>query len=277
MSEKSASSSVGVLSFNAVFGTGMNVIAPDWPAPDSVKAFVTTRAGGVSKQPFDSLNLGDHVGDDLAAVRRNRVLLKQLLPSGIRLQWLKQVHGTHVVQVSSVSRTLRPKTGDAAVIFDRGVGAVVMTADCLPVFFTNTAGSVAAIAHAGWRGLLNGMLEKTIESTGVSPADLMVWMGPAIAPCHFEVGLEVRDAFLGHPQWGQHFVPGLTSAFISSPHQANKSMMDIYAVARARLLNAGVQFVGGGGLCTVCEERHFFSYRRDHTTGRMASLIYLNR
>jgi YfiH family protein len=277
MSEKSASSSVGVLSFNAVFGTGMNVIAPDWPAPDSVKAFVTTRAGGVSKQPFDSLNLGDHVGDDLAAVRRNRVLMKQMLPSGIRLQWLKQVHGTHVVQVSSVSRALRPKTGDAAVIFDRGVGAVVMTADCLPVFFTNTAGSVAAIAHAGWRGLLNGVLEKTIESTGVSPADLMVWMGPAIAPCHFEVGLEVRDAFLGHPQWGQHFVPGLTSAFISSPHHANKSMMDIYAVARARLLNAGVQVVGGGGLCTVCEERHFFSYRRDHTTGRMASLIYLNR
>jgi YfiH family protein len=202
--------------------------------------------------------------------------LKQALPSGIRLQWLNQVHGTHVVQVSSVSRTLRLKTGDAAVVFERGFGAVVMTADCLPVFFTNAAGSVAAVAHAGWRGLLNGVLEKTVDSTGVSPADLMAWMGPAIAPCHFEVGLEVRDAFLGHPQWGQQFVPGLTSAFISSPLHAGKFMMDIYAVARARLLNAGVQFVGGGGLCTVCEERRFFSYRRDRSTGRMASLIYLN-
>jgi YfiH family protein len=267
---------VDVLSFDAVKGAGMNLIVPDWPAPDSVKALVTTRAGGVSKHPYDSLNLGGHVGDDFVAVRRNRVLLKQALPSGIRLQWLNQVHGTHVVQVSSVSRTLRLKTGDSAVVFDRGFGAVVMTADCLPVFFTNAAGSVAAVAHAGWRGLLNGVLEKTVDSTGVSPADLMAWMGPAIAPCHFEVGLEVRDAFLGHPQWGQQFVPGLTSAFISSPLHAGKFMMDIYAVARARLLNAGVQFVGGGGLCTVCEERRFFSYRRDRSTGRMASLIYLN-
>ena len=276
MLENSARYSVDVLSFDAVKGAGMNLIVPDWPAPDSVKALVTTRAGGVSKHPYDSLNLGGHVGDDLVAVRRNRVLLKHALPSGIRLQWLNQVHGTHVVQVSSVSRTLRLKTGDAAVVFDRGFGAVVMTADCLPVFFTNAAGSVAAVAHAGWRGLLNGVLEKTVDSTGVSPADLMAWMGPAIAPCHFEVGLEVRDAFLGHPQWGQQFVPGLTSAFISSPLHAGKFMMDIYAVARARLLNAGVQFVGGGGLCTVCEERRFFSYRRDRSTGRMASLIYLN-
>jgi YfiH family protein len=276
MLENSARYSVDVLSFDAVKGAGMNLIVPDWPAPDSVKALVTTRAGGVSKHPYDSFNLGGHVGDDLVAVRRNRVLLKHALPSGIRLQWLNQVHGTHVVQVSSVSRTLRLKTGDAAVVFDRGFGAVVMTADCLPVFFTNAAGSVAAVAHAGWRGLLNGVLEKTVDSTGVSPADLMAWMGPAIAPCHFEVGLEVRDAFLGHPQWGEQFVPGLTSAFISSPLHAGKFMMDIYAVARARLLNAGVQFVGGGGLCTVCEERRFFSYRRDHTTGRMASLIYLN-
>ena len=276
MLENSARYSVDVLSFDAVKGAGMNLIVPDWPAPDSVKALVTTRAGGVSKHPYDSFNLGGHVGDDLVAVRRNRVLLKQALPSGIRLQWLNQIHGTHVVQVSSVSRTLRLKTGDAAVVFDRGFGAVVMTADCLPVFFTNAAGSVAAVAHAGWRGLLNGVLEKTVDSTGVSPADLMAWMGPAIAPCHFEVGLEVRDAFLGHPQWGQQFVPGLTSAFISSPLHAGKFMMDIYAVARARLLNAGVQFVGGGGLCTVCEERRFFSYRRDRSTGRMASLIYLN-
>ncbi len=276
MLENSARYSVDVLSFDAVKGAGMNLIVPDWPAPDSVKALVTTRAGGVSKHPYDSFNLGGHVGDDLVAVRRNRVLLKHALPSGIRLQWLNQVHGTHVVQVSSVSRTLRLKTGDAAVVFDRGFGAVVMTADCLPVFFTNAAGSVAAVAHAGWRGLLNGVLEKTVDSTLVSPADLMAWMGPAIAPCHFEVGLEVRDAFLGHPQWGQQFVPGLTSAFISSPLHAGKFMMDIYAVARARLLNAGVQFVGGGGLCTVCEERRFFSYRRDRSTGRMASLIYLN-
>lgn len=276
MPKSAVRSAIAASDAAAASGSGLVVLKPDWPAPDSVIAMVTTRVGGVSKRPYDSFNQGKHAGDDPLAVRRNRALLEQTLPAGARLQWLKQVHGTRVVKVSADNRSLRPKTGDAAVVFDRGFGAVVMTADCLPVFFTDTTGSVAAIAHAGWRGLLEGVLEQTIISMGVLPAELMVWMGPAIAPCHFEVGSEVRDAFLNHPEWGQSFVPGIDSAFLLSTVRDDKYMMDIYAMARARLLNAGVQQIFGGGLCTVCDNQRFFSYRRDAVTGRMASLIYLN-
>lgn len=276
MPKSAVRSAIAVSDADAAIGSGLAVLKPDWPAPDSVMALVSSRSGGVSKHPYESFNLGEHVGDDPSAVRQNRAVLVKMLPSGARLQWLKQVHGTRVIKVSADNRSLRPKTGDAAVVFDRGFGAVVMTADCLPVFFTDINGSVVAVAHAGWRGLLDGVLEQTIISMGVLPAELMVWMGPAIAQCHFEVGSEVRDAFLNHPEWGQSFVPGIDSAFLLSTVRADKYMMDIYAMARARLLNAGVQQIFGGGLCTVCDNQRFFSYRRDGVTGRMASLIYLN-
>lgn len=275
MSKSSVRPSVAVSDAVSESGEGLAVLKPYWPAPDSVIALVSSRAGGVSKHPYESFNLGEHVGDDPSAVRQNRALLKKMLPPGACLQWLKQVHGTRVITVSPGKRRLTAKTGDAAVVFDRGVGAVVMTADCLPVFFTDVNGAVVAVAHAGWRGLLDGVLEQTVTSMGVPPCELMAWMGPAIAPCHFEVGAEVRDAFLKHPRWGWQFVPGIDTAFLLSNVRADKYMMDIYAVARARLSYAGIQQIYGGGLCTVCDSQRFFSFRRDGITGRMASLIYL--
>ncbi|TFH71446.1 peptidoglycan editing factor PgeF [Gammaproteobacteria bacterium LSUCC0112] len=252
------------------------IIRPDWPAPASVTAFVTCRQGGLSKGPFAGFNVGQHVGDDSLAVRRNRHQLKQLLPVGAKVQWLNQVHGTHVVKVAARVTPLRRKTGDAAVVSCVGYGAVVMTADCLPVFFTDIEGTVVAVAHAGWRGLLDGVLEKTIQAMGVLPDHLMAWMGPAIAPCHFEVGAEVMEAFAEHSVWGRRHIPVIDAAFARSPAHANRFMMDIYQVARERLLHAGVQKVSGGGLCTVCDSTRFYSYRRESITGRMASLIYLN-
>lgn len=252
------------------------IIRPDWPAPACVTAFVTCRQGGVSKGPFAGFNVGQHVGDDPLAVRRNRHQLKQYLPVGAKLQWLNQVHSTHVVKVGPCDTPLRRKTGDAAVVSCSATGAVVMTADCLPVFFADIDGTVVAVAHAGWRGLLDGVLEKTIHAMGVSPVHLVAWMGPAIAPCHFEIGLEVREAFMRHPVWGHRQIPAIDAAFSRSTAHAGKFMMDIYRVARERLLHAGVQNVSGGGLCTVCDSARFYSYRRENITGRMASLIYLN-
>ncbi len=251
------------------------IIKPDWPAPECVTAFVTCRAGGYSQGPFSSFNVGLHVGDDPLVVRRNRGKLKQLLPAQARLQWLNQVHGTRVIEVLPRTTSLRRKTGDAAVVHDKEFGAVVMTADCLPVFFTDSQGSVAAVAHAGWRGLLDGVLEQTILSMRVVPDQLMAWMGPAIAPCHFEVGAEVKEAFVSHPVWGERIISGIESAFSVSTTHSHRFMMDIYKVAHIRMLHAGIQNIYGGEFCTVCDSSRFFSYRREKLTGRMASLIYL--
>lgn len=249
-------------------------VKPDWPAPANVEAWVTTRSNGVSDSPWDSLNLGTHVGDSPAHVRKNRESMRQQLPQGLRLQWLNQVHGTRVVGVHSDRAAPRRRTADAAAVFDPGCAAVVMTADCLPVFFCDVDGKVAAAAHAGWRGLLDGVLENTVSAMAVPASRLMAWMGPAIGSCHFQVGEEVRAAFLGHPLVFDS-VGFMEPAFTRCPDQPGKWMMDIYAVARLRLAAAGVPQVYGGGLCTVCDRSRFFSYRRDGVTGRMASLIYL--
>lgn len=249
-------------------------VKPDWPAPAAVEAWVTTRMAGVSDAPWNSLNLGTHVGDSAAHVRSNRQLLRQQLPAGLRLQWLNQVHGTRVAKIRQGNSALRRKTADAATVFTTGSAALVMTADCLPVLFCDVNGTVAAAAHAGWRGLLDGVLENTVAALLVPAPSLMAWMGPAIAPCHFQVGDEVRSAFLAHPS-AAHSLSAVASAFTPCPGQPGKWMMDIYAVAKLRLLAAGVSQVYGGGLCTVCDSERFFSYRRDGVTGRMASLIYL--
>lgn len=249
-------------------------IKPDWPAPVNVEAWVTTRESGVSTAPWDSFNLGAHVGDSVASVRRNRQLLKQQLPDHLRLQWLNQVHGTRVVKIEASPAGLRRRTADATVITDPGAAAIVMTADCLPVFFCDAHGRAAAVAHAGWRGLLDGVLENTINTLGLPPPQLMAWMGPAIAPCHFQVGEDVRSAFLDHPL-SLDSLRLTESAFSRCSQQPDKWMMDIYAIARLRLQAAGLSQIFGGGLCTVCDSKRFFSYRRDGVTGRMASLIYL--
>lgn len=235
---------------------------PDWPASAPVRALQTTRRGGVSIAPWDSLNLGDHVGDDPACVLSNRAVLHRELPG--EPAWLKQVHGTRVVDAAEAC--VVPMEADSAYTREPGAVCVVMTADCLPVLFCNRAGTVVAAAHAGWRGLQSGVLESTIAAMGEAPSKLLAWLGPAIGPACFEVGDEVRAAFISGDA-------GAAEAFAPSAH--GKWLADIYCLARRRLQAAGVTSIHGGGLCTVSDHERFFSYRRDGVTGRMASLIWI--
>ena len=227
-------------------------------------ALSTTRQGGVSQPPYASFNLGAHVGDDPAAVAANRALLRQQLPA--EPAWLNQVHGITVVDAASVAGT--PVDADASFSRTPGVVCAVMTADCLPVLFTDRAGSVVAAAHAGWRGLLAGVLEATLAAMACPAHEVLAWCGPAISRDAFEVGSEVRAAFVAHN-------PAAAAAF--SPLPDGKWLADLPGLARQRLLAAGVpdnQCVDSE-LCTVIEREQFFSYRRDGSTGRMASLIWL--
>ncbi|MDH4283828.1 MAG: peptidoglycan editing factor PgeF [Gallionellaceae bacterium] len=240
-----------------------HLIIPDWPAPPNVKALQTTRKGGVSTGPYASLNLGDHVGDVSLAVARNRSLLSPLLPSDP--VWLKQVHGTVVVDAGATS--CHPD-GDGCVTSHAGAVCVVMTADCLPVLLCNEEGSVVGAAHAGWRGLCDGVIEQTVGAMKAPPAAMMAWLGPAIGPQAFEVGEEVRAAFIAKQ-------PEAAAAFIPSPASKSKWLADIYALARLRLNALGIERIFGGGFCTFTDSERFFSYRRDGVTGRMGTLIWL--
>jgi YfiH family protein len=237
------------------------VILPDWPAPARVHGLMTVRTGGVSQSPWSSFNLGDHVGDDPTHVTANRAQLRRQLPA--EPAWLRQVHSACVVEAG------RAPTPEADASFSRETGEVcaVLTADCLPVLFCDRAGSVVAAAHAGWRGLADGVLEATVAAMQVAPREVLAWMGAAIGPQAFEVGDEVRAAFVArHPEAAAAFVP----------HAPGKWLADIYALARIRLGQAGVKAVYGGGRCTFNEADVFYSYRRDGVTGRMASLIWLD-
>lgn len=243
--------------------TSKSFITPDWPAPVNVRALITTRQGGVSAAPYASFNLGDHVGDDPVLVGKNRHDLAAILPASPA--WLTQVHGTLVLDASTVTETA-PKA-DASIARAPGVVSVVMTADCLPVLLCDRAGTVVASAHAGWRGLLDGVLERTIESMAVPAAELLAYLGPAIGPAAFEVGDEVRQAFVAHSALA-------ADAFVASNH-TGKWLADLYLLARQRLQGMGVNAVYGGQYCTYTDAERFFSYRRDGITGRMASLIWL--
>lgn len=235
-------------------------LTPDWPAPANVRACVTTRAGGISLPPFDGLNLGDHVEDVPQAVADNRRLLVERL--GCQPAWLKQVHSPDVVEADPAQAS----TADASWSSRPGAACAVLTADCLPALFCNRAGTRVAAAHAGWRGLAGGVLENTLDALAVEPAEVLVWLGPAIGPQAFEVGPEVREAFVSrHTEAERAFSPSLN---------AGKFMADIYALARIRLAARGVTAVYGGGFCTVSDGR-FFSYRRAARTGRFASLVWL--
>ncbi|MHC6223999.1 peptidoglycan editing factor PgeF [Pseudomonas sp. X10] len=237
-----------------------SLLFPDWPAPASVRACVTTRAGGVSLPPYDSFNLGDHVGDEPAAVAENRRRLGDAF--AIQPVWLKQVHGLTVADADPATVA----EADASWTDKPGIACTVMTADCLPALFCNRAGTRVAAAHAGWRGLAGGVLEATLDSLDVPAEDVLVWLGPAIGPQAFEVGMEVRDAFTAvHPQTAEAFVAG---------ERPGKLMADIYALARLRLAARGVTAVYGGGFCTVTDPR-FFSYRQTPHGGRFASLVWL--
>lgn len=236
-------------------------LVPAWPAPANVHALQTLRGGGCSPAPWDSFNLGDHVGDSSACVLANRARLRALLPT--EPLWLNQVHGIAAVNADFAANL---PEADAAYAQQPGKICAVMTADCLPVLFCDRAGSVVAAAHAGWRGLAAGVLETTIEQMGVPPHTLLAWLGPAIGPNCFEVGDEVRAAFVVND-------PAAISAFArKSP---GKWLADIYMLARQRLQAAGISSISGGDFCTVSDHERFFSYRRDGVTGRMASLIWL--
>jgi YfiH family protein len=238
-------------------------IIPDWPAPAGVNALQSTRLGGASAAPYDSLNLGDHVGDAPMAVERNRQLLAALLPG--EPVWLKQVHGVDVINADAA--TCLPQ-GDACVATRRGTVCVVMTADCLPVLLCDDRGSVVGAAHAGWRGLCEGVIERTVQAMNVAPQGLMAWLGPAIGPAAFEVGAEVREAFLAKQAQAE-------DAFVPVAGAGNKYLADIYLLARQRLQALGITRVYGGGLCTHADRERFFSYRRDGATGRMGAFIWL--
>lgn len=246
----------------------LDFIVPQWPAPARVRAIVTTRNGGVSQGCYASLNLATHVGDDPEVVAANRAVLRSRIPA--EPVWLEQVHGTNIVMAeSALGERCLPPVADGAWTRQPGVVCAVMTADCLPVLFCDDAGSVVAAAHAGWRGLCAGILERTVEAMRVAPARIQAWLGPAIGPGAFEVGAEVRSAFLQHDA-------GSVVAFVAGK-EPGKWLADLYLLAKIRLARAGVIDVFGGGFCTYTDAERFYSYRRDCVTGRMASLIWLAR
>lgn len=235
-------------------------LEPDWPAPARVRACSTTRSAGDSQPPFDRFNLGDHVGDDPLQVQANRSWLAQQL--NCSPAWLEQVHGVTVVE----ARPAVVATADACWSRTPGVACTIMTADCLPVLLAARDGSCVAAVHAGWRSLAGGVLENTLVAMAVPPDAVLAWLGPAIGPEVYEVGPEVRDAFVARHAAAE-------AAFVPSG-RAGHWLADLYRLARIRLAAAGVQAVYGGGFCTLTDER-FYSYRGDAVTGRQASLIWL--
>ncbi len=241
----------------------LQLITAEWSAPPNVRALTTTRSGGASRGPYESFNLGDHVGDEPAAVQRNRALLREALHLPAEPLWLTQVHGTNVVEAATAPSGV---TADGAWTDRPGVVLAVLTADCLPVFLCDRAGTKIALLHAGWRGLAAGVIEAGVVRLGVPGAELFAWLGPAIGPDSYEVGEEVRAAFVAH------------DAAAAQAFRANgpgRWRADLYALARQRLRALGVPAVHGGGHCTRREAGRFYSYRRDGQCGRMASLLWL--
>jgi YfiH family protein len=239
-----------------------SLIYPDWPAPANVKALQTTRHGGISTAPYDTLNLGLHVGDDPVRVNRNRQMLEPLMPS--EPVWLEQVHGTVVANADAAACRVQ---ADACIARQRGSVCVIMTADCLPVLLCDEAGTVVGAAHAGWRGLCDGVIEATVKEMGVAPQQLMAWLGPTIGPHAFEVGEDVRAAFMAHDAQA-------ATAFIPLAAEG-KYRADIVRLARQRLNALGITRISGGTFCTYHQKDKFFSYRRDGVTGRMGTFIWL--
>ena len=253
---------------------GLRVLVPNWPASPQIGAFCTTRAGGISKAPFDSLNLGRYVNDDAAAVSENRARTVALLPT--EPVWLKQVHGTRVWD-ADLAHTEAIIEADAAVTSKTNTVLTVMAADCLPVLICSPDGGVIGAAHAGWRGLLEGVLENTVDAmqtkTGQSDTgQYLAWLGPAIGPRAFEVGEEVRAAFHEHAQ--KYALPSPAEAFIAIDNKLGKYWANLYQLARQRLLSKGLSHVYGGEYCTVRDEADFFSHRRDGLSGRFAAFIW---
>ena len=242
-----------------------NFFTADWPAPEQVHVVTTTRRGGVSMPPYDTFNLATHVGDQPEAVQQNRARLvaKLSLPS-VPL-WLTQVHGRDVATVPGAKEGVE---ADAAWTDQPGQVLAVLTADCLPVVICDHEGTQLAVVHAGWRGLVEGVLEAAVTKFSAAPENLLAWMGPAIGPEAFEVGPEVRHALISaYPANADAFTPG----------KGDRWMADIFLLARLQLGRLGVSRVFGGGRCTYSDPEHFYSYRRDGRTGRMATLAWLEQ
>jgi purine-nucleoside/S-methyl-5'-thioadenosine phosphorylase / adenosine deaminase len=241
----------------------LDFIVPRWPAPASVRAFFTTRRGGVSAAPFARLNLGRHVGDEPDAVDENRSRVRETFDLPQEPRWLRQIHGAGVADAAEAQPF---PEADASFSGAAGVVCAVLVADCLPLLLCDRRGGEVAAVHAGWRGLLAGVVQATVGRMAAAPSDILAWMGPAIGPEVFEVGPEVRQGFLAKD-------PGYGVAFRPSPRRGCW-LADVYAMARFALDQAGVGEVHGAEWCTYSEPERFFSYRRDGLTGRMAALIW---
>jgi YfiH family protein len=246
---------------------GEGFLHPQWPAPANVRAAVALRDGpGASAAPFDRCNLGLRAGDDEATVRANRAAVAAALGLRAAPRWLAQVHGTRVVRVDApVDPDADEPVADAAVTDVPGLALAINTADCLPVVFAARDGSEVGAAHAGWRGLAAGVLEATVAAMRAAPGDIVAWLGPAAGPQAYEVGDEVRAAFVATDA-------DAAAAFV--PTRPGHWRVDLYALARRRLAFAGVTDVHGGGLCTITDSARFFSYRRDGRTGRLSTLVW---
>ncbi len=236
--------------------------APEWPAPANVRAWVTERAGGVGTGGYATLNLATHVGDDPRHVAANRARLRTALALPAEPAWLEQVHGTNVLDLDGDGLA----AADGAVTGRTGTVCAVLTADCLPVLLCDRRGRRAGVAHAGWRGLLHGVLPAAVRRLGVPAEDVLAWLGPAIGPAAYEVGRDVRDAYLAAS-------PGAAARFAANDR--GRWQADLYGLARDSLAAAGVREVHGGGFCTFGERERFFSHRREAPCGRMATLIWL--
>ena len=240
------------------------MITPAWTAPKTISALSTTRKGGVSVAPFDSFNVGLHVGDDEQAVLANRELLTNQLPNPA--VWLNQIHSSDVVVIDEDSDLNQVRSADALYTRLAKQPLAIMTADCLPVLLSSTSGDEIAAIHGGWRGLAQGILANTLTHFKALPNDIIAWFGPAIGTSEFEVGQEVKACFCELNANHQHaFTP-----------RGDKHLADIYLLARQQLAQLGVVNIFGGEYCTVSDKSQFFSYRRDGETGRMASLIWRN-
>jgi polyphenol oxidase len=243
--------------------TGLDLIAADWPAPPNVRAVATTRAGGVSLGAYASLNLGAHVGDDARAVSENRLRLRKALALPSDPVWLNQVHGTAVIEATPHEV---PPTADASFSRSSGCACVVLTADCLPVLLCDRGGTRVAAAHAGWRGLAGGVVESALRAMNVAPNRVLAWLGPAIEQDMFEIGPEVREQFVTR---------SADNAQAFKPNARGRWQADLYDLARRELKRLGVTQVFGGGFRCYADRDRFYSYRRDGTTGRMATLVWM--
>ncbi|WP_373818677.1 peptidoglycan editing factor PgeF [Glaesserella sp.] len=242
----------------------MKFILPTWSVPENIRALTTTRSGGVSIAPFDRLNLGSHVGDSLENVQQNRELLVKEAKLPQSPVYLTQTHSTRVIRLPYRGTDL---DADAVYTNQPNQVCLVMTADCLPIIFADRDGKEVAAAHAGWRGLCDGVVEATVAEFTAAPNDICVWLGPAIGPTAFQVGQDVIDQFCA-------FDPQAAEAFVPDPTTSGKFLGNLYQIARQRLHKLGIQTITGGDFCTFCDRENFFSYRRDKVTGRMATLIW---